>query len=187
MDYNMELMKKQAEKGYIAASTLLFIVGAVVILAFVIETGRMLISNSQVTNGTDLAASAGVFKYGKELKKQTDNEYQTAYNLSKIEVDAEFGLSGLSREEIEILIKQKTKEKMVLKIPYIKSAARRSCIDKVKEIISQNKLQYVSGQCTDTMVTVTAKLLFSPVMSELSLHSSEMIRTVKKGIVLSMN
>jgi hypothetical protein len=183
----MELMKKQAEKGYIAASTLLFIFGAVVILAFVIETGRMLITNSQVTNGTDLAASAGVFKYGKELKKQTANEYQIAYNVSKIEVETEFGVSGLSQEEIEALVKQKTKEKMVIKIPSIKSAARSACLDKVKDIINENKLRFVSGQCTDTEVLVTAKLLFSPVMSELPQDASEMTRTAKKGIVLSMN
>jgi hypothetical protein len=181
----MKITKLQVEEGYIAASTLIIILGVIVILSFVIEVGRMLNVSAQVENGVDLASSAGVYKYSQVLQKKTKEEYDIAYALSKIEVEAEIGETGLPPNEMELLIKAKTKEKMILKVGIIKSESRNSCEEKIKEIVLSNKLIYVSGSCTDSEVKVRAKQTYSPVFSGgIHLAGSIMERDSSKKIII---
>ena len=169
-----------------AASVLIFILGAIVTLTFVIEISRMLISSSQVENGVDLAASGWVHKYGKELKEKTKTEYDKAKVEATLEVKAlEAAGLVLTPDEEKEMINLKIKAIMLTKISTIKSAAKSACTSKIHEIISQNMLIFVSGECTETMVTVTGKTKYTPILGELHIGPSEMIRTIKKQIVIT--
>lgn len=181
----MKITKLQAQEGYIAASTLIILLGVIVIVSFVIEVGRMLNTGAQVENGVDLASSAGVYKYSQVLQKRTKEEYEVAYALSKIEVELEFAGTGLPPEEMELLVKAKTKEKMILKGGIIKSDAKGSCEDKIREIVNSNKLIFVSGNCSDSEVKVTAKQNYAPVFSGgITLGGSIMERSSSKKIII---
>ena len=48
-----------------------------------------------------------------------------------------------------------------------------------------NMLIFVSGECTETMVTVTGKTKYTPILGELHIGPTEMIRTIKKQIVIT--
>lgn len=181
----MKITKLQVEEGYIAASTLIILLGVIVILSFVVEVGRMLNTSAQVENGVDLASSAGVYKYSQVLQKKTKEAYEISYALSKIEVEAEFGESGLTPEEMELLIKAKTKEKMLLKVGMIKAESRNSCEQKIREIIISNKLIFVSGACSDSEVKVKAKQNYSPIVGGgINLAGAIMERDSTKKIII---
>lgn len=175
----------QGQGGYMAASVLILIIGIIVILSFVIEIGRLLHASAQAENGVDMAAKAGVYKYGKVLQDKTKEEYSIAFAEATIEVQ-ELEANGLvlTPEDEKQMIKDKTKTKMTAKASGIKSQARSACAAKLQEIISLNKLIYISGACTDSEASVTAKSQYNPVMPDLHLNNSEMTRSSTEQIII---
>lgn len=183
----MRLSKNQVKNGYISATILLLVVASLTVLTFVVEVGRMIITSSQAENGVDLAANGGIYKYGKELKEKTKEEYSKAYSESVAEVDEDPETAVLTPEEREEKIKQKTKDKLEGKAADIKKQARSSCNSKIKEIATENSIIFLNGECTDSEVAVTGKKAYLPALPGLKIGSIDMVRNVKRQIVILSN
>lgn len=148
--------QKQDQKGYAAPVMLIFILGTISLLIFVVEFGRVIETRSRLNNGVELAVSAGAHAYGKELKKRLDEAYKDAKHDAEDTVQDKIDAGEVDPAEKDQAIKAEIQKIMKKQADKLKQAARDACRTEVEAILVQHELTGVGITCSDTEVEVTA-------------------------------
>lgn len=161
----------QYQKGYVAASTLIFVLATITLLGFCVETGRMIEMSSRLANGTGNSARGGAIMYGKTVTK----EYSRLYELLKPtifpEVENDLG-DEATEKEIKDEVNRRIKESMKKKITQIKNKAETECKSKSQVILDTYQLNKEVISCNDEKVTVKSNIQYSPVISGIGIGGS---------------
>ncbi|MCX7996419.1 MAG: hypothetical protein N2691_01505 [Patescibacteria group bacterium] len=173
--------------GSIAISSLMFVLLGIVMLGFVIESGRLVQAASHAENSTNLAGLAGVTRYTDTFLKKLEETYDSKKPEAEMEIRDEADAAGeiLTPEEFKERVIERTKEKVATELAVIRSAARRSCISGATEILEENKLIVESVTCSDTDVVVEGYVRYSPFIAAPGFKPGKISRRDSVGIAIS--
>lgn len=163
----MRICKPQNESGYITAVSLLFVMFSMVVLAMVVETGRMLEASSRAENSVHLAGLAGSTHYYRELQDKLEETYIKLKPEAEKEIQEELDASAEIIDPLEFMerVKERTREKMKPDLPRIKEAARIACREQAESILLANGVEKTEISCTDSEVTVRGARKYAPILS----------------------
>ncbi len=178
------MQKNQEQAGYATIFAMIVVLGAITILAFVVETGRAMDSATRLTGGADLAARSGSIQFSKTAVQETEKLYKDIEDEMKKEVEDE-GVLTPDTEEFKDEVKKRSNKKLQDKKNEIISKAKSACSSKANDILQKNKVQSESISCTETEVTVKAYTNYSPVVAGSGANGNKFTRESKHKVQIT--